>query len=297
MDPLTPADCDLRDFAYMQLDVVRLFGSEFHALASDSAWRAGVTLWLKSWHQVPAGSLPEDEAQLARLAELGRDTKAWRKIKDQALRGWQRCSDGRLYHRVVSEKALEAWLEKLRQRLSSGAGNAKRWKIDFDPTPIEADIETAATMLAALAPRSRALAKVKRQQSKRDPGGSATGDPAGTHTGTPDAIPPGVPVAIPSGSQGTGTISTVSFANAQDTAADDPPPDLKKLVFDRGVAVLVKSGRSEPSARSAIAQLQRDFGNPAVIDAIDRCGTATEPLSAMKSHLGKAKAQAEYLGV
>ena len=34
----------------------RLFGSSFHARASDAEWRAGVTLWLKSFHQVPAGS-------------------------------------------------------------------------------------------------------------------------------------------------------------------------------------------------------------------------------------------------
>lgn len=52
--PLTPADSDLRDFPYMPIDIARLFGSEFHARSDDAAWRAGVTLWLKSFHQVPA---------------------------------------------------------------------------------------------------------------------------------------------------------------------------------------------------------------------------------------------------
>src|SRR5215204_6616482 len=102
--PLTPAECDLRDFAFMPLDIVRLFGSEFHALANDTEWRAGVTLWLKSFHQVPAGSLPNDDVALARLAEFGRDLRSWKKVKTGAMRGWRLCSDGRLYHPVVAEK-------------------------------------------------------------------------------------------------------------------------------------------------------------------------------------------------
>lgn len=121
-DPLLPADVDLRDFGFMPIDIMRLFDSEFHANASDAEWRAGVTLWLKSYHQVPAASLPSDDIALARLAELGRDVKTWRKIKAGALRGWIECSDGRLYHAVVAEKAVQGW-------------NAKRqhsWKRECD---------------------------------------------------------------------------------------------------------------------------------------------------------------------
>ena len=126
-DPLVPAEVDLRDFAFMPLDIVRLFGSRFHAIASDAQWRAGVTLWCKSFHQVPAASLPDDDIELCRLAELGRDVKAWRKLRDVALHGWVKCSDGRLYHNVVAEKANEAWARKLSQRERSRRGNAARW--------------------------------------------------------------------------------------------------------------------------------------------------------------------------
>jgi hypothetical protein len=94
----------------MPVDITRLFGSAFHARATDAEWRAGVTLWLRSFHQVPAASLPQDDVTLARLAELGRDLKAWRKVKAMALHAWVLCRDGRLYHPVVAEKALEAWI-------------------------------------------------------------------------------------------------------------------------------------------------------------------------------------------
>src|SRR5271167_2479587 len=97
--PPVPIDADLRDFGFMPLDIVRLFGSTFHARATDAEWRAGVTLWLKSYHQMPAGSLPADDIELCRLAELGRDVRAWKKIKAGTMHGWYACSDGRLYHK------------------------------------------------------------------------------------------------------------------------------------------------------------------------------------------------------
>jgi hypothetical protein len=90
-DSLVPPHVDLRDFPYMPMEVERLFGSEFHAQTTDAEWRAGVTLWLKSFHQVPAASLPDDDVALARLAELGRDVRSWRRVKSGALRGWVRC--------------------------------------------------------------------------------------------------------------------------------------------------------------------------------------------------------------
>lgn len=179
-DPLTPPDLDLRDFAYMPVDIGRLFGSQFHALGTDAEWRAGVTLWLKSYHQVPGASVPDDDVALARLAEFGRDTKGWRKVRAAALRGWVKCADGRLYHPVVAEKALEGWLEKLTQRKSSGAGNAKRWGSDFDPVIIDAAMVLASGMLKTLNPQSRSLSKRPQKTSRPHPAGNAIGSPIGT---------------------------------------------------------------------------------------------------------------------
>lgn len=125
--PPIPADVDLRDFPFTPLFRARLFGSTFHARATDSEWRAGVTLWLKSWDQVPAGSLPDDEIALCRLAELGRDIRSWRKVKERALHGWVKCSDGRLYHAVVAESVLEAWARRRSASSKGKAGASKRW--------------------------------------------------------------------------------------------------------------------------------------------------------------------------
>lgn len=111
-EPLTPPDCDLRDFPYMPLDVVRLRDSESAVISSGDEFRAAVLLWCAAWHQVPAASLPNDDRLLANLAGYGRDMKGWKRVRENALRGFVECSDGRIYHAVIAEKAREAWEKK-----------------------------------------------------------------------------------------------------------------------------------------------------------------------------------------
>lgn len=155
MSPLVPAECDLRDFAFMPLDVQRLLTSETWILGSGDERAAALTLWLASWHQIPAGSLPDNDKMLAHLSLCPK----WAKVKAHALRGWLRADDGRLYHPVVCEKALEAWIEKLSNSLSGTAGNAKRWGVDIDLSTIREQFVTAIALLKKLAPQSRALKK------------------------------------------------------------------------------------------------------------------------------------------
>jgi len=114
--PLTTPDCDLRDFRFMPLDVVRLSQSDMVATASSSAIVADLLLWCAAWHQVPAASLPNDDRVLSNLAGFGRVVSAWHEVKDEVLSRWTLCSDGRWYHAVVAEKAREAFRAKLAQR-------------------------------------------------------------------------------------------------------------------------------------------------------------------------------------
>nr|WP_086491254.1 DUF1376 domain-containing protein [Novosphingobium panipatense] len=126
--PLTPPDCDLRDFSRLMVDIPRLLSSTFNAKASKSpvAWMIGHKLWYRSWHQVPAASLPDDDDELCYLAELGFDLKTFRKAKGLAMHGWVKCSDGRLYHPVVAEAALDAWQSKLRRRHNTECARVKK---------------------------------------------------------------------------------------------------------------------------------------------------------------------------
>src|SRR5262245_51263144 len=94
--PVEP-DLDLSQLPYFPFVHHRLFLSTFHLRATDGEWRAGLTLWARSLDQKPAGSLPNDDAQLCRLAGLANQRKKWRRVKQMALHGWEICDDGRLY--------------------------------------------------------------------------------------------------------------------------------------------------------------------------------------------------------
>ena len=184
--PLLPPDVDLTDFAKIMIDITRLRGSAFDAMHDSEAWRAGVNLWLSSWHNTPAGSLDDDPESLCKAAGLGRDMRGWQRVRDKALRHWVSGGDGKIYHPVVCEVALEAWIEKLATRLQSARANATRWKREIDLTPIYADVDAAAAALRALNPKSEKLLKGV-VVLPRDPGGIAGGtstdDPGGTATG------------------------------------------------------------------------------------------------------------------
>jgi hypothetical protein len=125
-EPMTPPECDLRGYDFMPLLGHRLFNSEFYLLASAEGFRAGVRLWWAAWQQCPAGSLPDDDTLLCRLADVGRNRKGWRKIRHEALHGFIKCSDGRLYHKIISELALDAWTRRARDRERKALYRAKK---------------------------------------------------------------------------------------------------------------------------------------------------------------------------
>ncbi|WP_232821316.1 YdaU family protein [Acidithiobacillus ferrivorans] len=88
-------------------------------LASPEEFKAAFMLWTKSIHQVPAGSLPNDEAILAKLAGGYDDfRKPWQRIREMALYGWELCSDGKLYHHAVAGTVLDI-LSSVQVRTSS----------------------------------------------------------------------------------------------------------------------------------------------------------------------------------
>lgn len=205
--PLVPADCDLRDFKFTPVEFQRLFSSETWLLANDAEKVAAITLWGACWSQVPAGSIPANDLLLAKLSGAGSSSR-WKRVRDIALRGWVLCADGRYYHPVMCEKALEAWMEKLSQRVSSRAGNASRWGSQCDLADIAKGYSEARAMLAALNKKARLLSKPIPPTLLKLLQDEASGNPKHPQMESLQhslGIPPGLPTGIPAGSQGTGT--------------------------------------------------------------------------------------------
>lgn len=104
MKPPVPRTLDLRHTRLMPLDVVKLLNSDTWALATGDEAKAAMTLWARAWHQVPAGSLPDDERLLAVWSGSGSN---WPNVREVALRGFTRSDDGRLYHSIICEAATQ----------------------------------------------------------------------------------------------------------------------------------------------------------------------------------------------
>ena len=266
--PMTPADCDLRDFAFMPLDINRLFGSRFHAVSTDAEWRAGLTLWARSFHQVPAASLPNDDVELCRLAELARDMKTWKKLKSGALYGWVLCSDGRYYHPIVAEKANEAWKRKLDQRNRSKAGNARRWGPKSDPgeqpgskreeqkveqgTPPDIPQAVGKGVPETFPKEShRESSKESLKDSLKDPKGQGQGQGQGE--------------LIPSVPDGTGSV-----------AAKSPADATKAELWAAGKSLLNQAGMPIAQCGSFVGKLVKDYGDEIVIEAV-RAAVLAQP--------------------
>jgi hypothetical protein len=148
-----------------------------------------------------------------------------------------------LHHPVVAEKALECWIEKLNARISSGAGNAKRYGYTFDRTPLDAELDEALGHLHRLNPKSRALQKARRPlRSAPEP----ESQPA----------PAGLPVGVPSGSQGKGTEGNILPVGA---AAELEDPN--KEAWRRAKALLARAGKISPDQSGKLfGKLLRDHG-------------------------------------
>jgi len=120
--PFVSADVDLTDFKFMPLEVARLRRSKAWLICKRRPELAFymLNLWTAAWHERPAGSLEDDGDVLADVAMC--PPERWLEVKDDALRGWVKCTDGRLYHPVVAEKVAESWHGK----------SLKRWQNECD---------------------------------------------------------------------------------------------------------------------------------------------------------------------
>jgi uncharacterized phage protein (TIGR02220 family) len=117
-EPLVPADIDLRGYEFIPLFGDRLFGSETWIGITADAKLAALQLWWRAYaKEVPASSLPNNDALLSNYAGYGTQTNAWRKVKPQAMRGFVLCTDERWYHPFVAELALEAWKGRKQHQL------------------------------------------------------------------------------------------------------------------------------------------------------------------------------------
>jgi hypothetical protein len=97
-----------------------------------------VLLWTESYRQDPAGTLPDDDVELAQIAGYGADVGAWVAVRDRVLHGWREtlCDDAgagevRLGHAVIAEIAQRSFKRKAGKKRAREESNVNlvRFKV------------------------------------------------------------------------------------------------------------------------------------------------------------------------
>lgn len=229
----------------MPLHVARLRDSDLAAEESPEACWYAVLLWAASWHQIPAASLPDNDAVLTKLIGLGRDVKTFKKHRAGALRGFVLCADGRLYHPVVAEQAVAAWEGKLHQRWRTECARIKKAN---QRTGANQPLPTFEEFHDALPAGSR-LPHVP-----RDNEGCPQGHPE-VSPGTTGSCPQGKGIQGTETETGTGTGTGIS-SEANASGAAGAADDLDKAAWSSGVRVLCEQGGlTDANARKFFGRL------------------------------------------
>lgn len=240
-EPLTPPECDLRGLEWMPLFGDRLFASETWLMASPEGRCAALALWWAAWKQKPAASLADDDRVLAQLAGYGMAIKAWRQIRDEAMRGFIKCSDGRLYHPVVAEQAIEAWERRIKDRERKA-----RWRKGRDGG---GDGEAA------------------QEERGRDAGETGTG-------ASPSASRDGSVRVDRTGQDRTGQEEEKEPSSLRSDGAVPARPDVRTELFRSGLAEVRRlTGMPDGRARALLGKCLKAAEDNAstVSDAIRRC--------------------------
>lgn len=126
--PPVPPYCDCTDLDGFMLNVEKLMASELVALANHEQVAAALFVWCRAWKQIPAASLPDDDDVIAAFARL--PVARFRKHRAKIMRGFKKCSDGRLYHSVLAAEALVAFEKKVkfRNKREGDAERLRKWR-------------------------------------------------------------------------------------------------------------------------------------------------------------------------
>lgn len=274
--PPVPDDADLTAFKFMPLEVQRLRRSKAWLICKRKPELAFymLNLWTASWHELPAGSLEDDEDVLADAAMCS--PEKWTKVRRDVMRGWVKHSDGRLYHPVVAEKVMDSWHGRVMDRWRKECDRLRKEnkkRADKNLPPLD------------LPPEPQKISATRPADSQRNGGGI----PA------ENAL---------KGREREGRGKGIEEDSAASAAAADaaphaevlpPEPDVKTAIFGAGLQWLRKAcgDVSENSCRSFLGSLIADHGEVSTATCLLAAERAkpVDPRGWMKRNIGGPNGQ------
>jgi len=241
-----PPDTDAKGWRF-ELDYEQVERSDTWALAAPEIRPWLLMLWMTAWKQVPCGSLPDDDELIA--VRIGMPLEMFQASKHRLLRGWWRADDGRLYHRVLTERVQDMLAKKEKERVRKAGYRARNASGKAKPSQGYPD-------------QSHGSPDMSHGTGAGLPGDSGGRDD--TRTGTSiNSVPTGV---------GTGT-DVPSAGPADDPPKAAPPPGLEpqEAIFQVAVPWLVARGVPDRSARSLLGGAVKQLGAAGAWELASEC--------------------------
>lgn len=144
--PIITPEISMAGYDWFPLYFDRLRRSRWWRRATDLARARNVMLWGEAYKATPAGSLADDDDELAESAGFGFDVEGFVAHKAEIMAPWVLCSDGRWYHETICEVVLEAWDRRSERRRKDSARQAEyraRTRLSrVTPPPVTREIAT-----------------------------------------------------------------------------------------------------------------------------------------------------------
>jgi hypothetical protein len=131
-----PADTRAKGWRF-ELDHERIRQSDTWALAPADVRPWLLMLWMVAWEQTPCGSMPDDDGLIA--ARIGINPKAFAKVRPALMRGWWKAADGRLYHRVITERVADMLEYRRKEADRKGRHRGRTRDSGVSPTDVPRD--------------------------------------------------------------------------------------------------------------------------------------------------------------
>lgn len=224
-DPPYPVDVRAKGWVF-ELDITRVKNSDTWTITPVELRPWLLMLWACSWERAPAGSLPSDDEVIAAI--IGMPWTQFAAHRSFLMRGWYLCSDGRMYHPVITE-LVEKMMGSRRKDRERKALRSKSIADRLVEPPIQPQPAVAKTRFPAESDGIR---------------WNPTESAAGTGTGT-----------------GTGEINTAPRKRAASPPATIPVQVLVELGVAKQVAedwLRVRRTKSCPLTLTALEAVQRE---------------------------------------
>lgn len=104
IEPPYPKDLEAKGWS-LDLEYERIARSNTWAIASAEQRPWLLMIWLMSWQQAPVASLPAEDRFIA--AHIGMPIEQFTQWREVLLSGWELATDGRLYHKTLTEHVLK----------------------------------------------------------------------------------------------------------------------------------------------------------------------------------------------